>query len=228
MRRWFPIEMEQTAGQDCGGKSRMPAQKRLFQIPARKRLFQIPLRKRLLGTATALALIFASPAWGEMPATPPEQMKAVTYVSDAWVINFWNTESDHMEEELAQIAADGFNTIVLAIPWREFQPETDPVRYNPYAFQKLDRVMEAAEEQGLWVRLRISYTWDYYEEEESVLRFRRLLKEEELRKAWLDYLGQVCQAASAHENYLGGVHHLGGFLELHGGRAQSLCRPGGQ
>lgn len=195
MRRWFPTATGRVAKQNCGEE---------FQIPARKHPFQTPARKRLLGTAAALALIFASPAWGEMPATPPEQMKAVTYVSDAWVINFWNTESDHMEEELAQIAADGFNTIILAIPWREFQPETDPVRYNPYAFQKLDRVMEAAKEQGLWVRLRVSYTWDYYEEEESVLRFRQLLKEEELRKAWLDYLGQVCQAASAHENYLGG------------------------
>ena len=82
------------------------------------------------------------------------QLKSVTYVSDAWVINFWNTESDHMEEELAQIAADGFNSIVLVIPWREFQPETEPVYYNNYAFEKLDRVMQAAQVQGLQVMLR--------------------------------------------------------------------------
>ena len=53
-------------------------------------------------------------------AAVPGKLKSVTYVSDAWVINFWNTESDHMEEELAQIAADGFNSIVLAVPGGNF------------------------------------------------------------------------------------------------------------
>ena len=51
-------------------------------------------------------------------------LRSATYYSDDWVINFWNSESVHMEEELARIAADGFNSIILAVPWREFQPET--------------------------------------------------------------------------------------------------------
>ena len=54
-------------------------------------------------------------------------LRSATYYSDDWVINFWNSESVHMEEELARIAADGFNSIILAVPWREFQPETAPV-----------------------------------------------------------------------------------------------------
>ena len=36
-------------------------------------------------------------------AEMPGYIRAVTYTSDAWVANFWNTESDHMEEELVQI-----------------------------------------------------------------------------------------------------------------------------
>ncbi len=35
-------------------------------------------------------------------------LKSATYYSDDWVVNFWNSESAHMEQELAQIAADGF------------------------------------------------------------------------------------------------------------------------
>lgn len=135
---------------------------------------------------------------------PPDYLKSVTYVSDAWVINFWNTESDHMDEELAQIAADGFNSIILAIPWREFQPYTSPVRYNSYAFEKLDRVMEAAEKHGLWVELRVSYTWDYYGEGESLLRFREMIGNEKLQDGWLDYVETVYQAAAAHPNFCGG------------------------
>ena len=62
-------------------------------------------------------------------------LRSATYYSDDWVINFWNSESVHMEEELARIAADGFNSIILAVPWREFQPETAPVMYEEYAWK---------------------------------------------------------------------------------------------
>ena len=111
---------------------------------------------------TCMAAVMAAMAPLPAYAKPqePDMWKSVTYVSDAWVVNFWNTESDHMEEELAQIAADGFNSIILVIPWREFQPGTSPVSYNPYAFEKLERVMAAAQGQGLWVQARIGYTWD--------------------------------------------------------------------
>ena len=43
-------------------------------------------------------------------------LKSATYYSDEWVINFWNSESNHMEEELKQIAEDGFNSIIPGGP----------------------------------------------------------------------------------------------------------------
>ena len=81
------------------------------------------MRKYYRGLCGALAgcLIAAAPPLS-VRAEEAGYIRAATYTSDAWVSNFWNTESDHMEEELAQIAADGFNTIILVIPWREFQP----------------------------------------------------------------------------------------------------------
>ena len=157
-----------------------------------------------LGLAAGLMLAACFPSWAAVVKNPPSYLKSVTYVSDAWVINFWNTESEHMDEELAQIAADGFNSIILVIPWREFQPGTDPVSYNQYAFDKLDRVMRAAEEHALWVELRVSYTWDYYGEEESRLRFRELLGDRELEAAWLDYVEKLYLTASAYPNFHGG------------------------
>lgn len=155
------------------------------------------LAMTLLATGTLTSL-------GAVEATPPSYLKSVTYVSDAWVINFWNTESDNMDAELAQIARDGFNSIILCIPWREFQPGTGPVTYNSYAFDKLDKVMKAAEAHGLWVELRASYTWDYYEEEESRLRFRQLIGNDNLRKVWLQYIEKLYQTASQYPNFHGG------------------------
>ena len=65
-------------------------------------------------------------------------LKSATYYSDDWVINFWNSESGNMDQELARIAQDGFNNIILVVPWREFQPGMTPCTYNQYAWDKLE------------------------------------------------------------------------------------------
>ena len=131
----------------------------------------------------------------------PKYLKSATYFSDEWVLNFWNSESDHMEEELQQIAADGFNSIILVVPWREFQPGLDPIAYNEYALAKLDRVMEAAKAQGLWVSLRVGYTWDYWDDGTDVrARFRELLADAKTQEAWDDYVTTIYERANAHGN----------------------------
>lgn len=136
---------------------------------------------------------------------PPKYLKSATYFSDEWVLNFWNSESDHMEEELKQIADDGFNSIILVVPWREFQPEIQPISYNEYAFDKLDEVMEAAKAQGLWVSLRVGYTWDYWADDTDVrARFRELMGDADTLAAWDDYVKTLYERASAHGNLYGG------------------------
>ncbi len=131
-------------------------------------------------------------------------LKSATYYSDDWVINFWNSESRHMDQELARIAQDGFNNIILVVPWREFQPGMSPCTYNQYAWDKLDRVMDAAAAQGLSVMLRVGYTWDYCGAGNVMERYQGLMQEGTERSAWLEYLGRLYQAASAHENFCGG------------------------
>ena len=153
---------------------------------------------------TAAVVALSVTVSGLRSEAAPFYLKAATYVSDAWVSNFWNSESDHMDEELAQIAADGFNSIVLVVPWREFQPGVLPVSYNRYAFQKLDKVMNAANAHGLMVELRVGYVWDYYNDDVVTGRFRDLLKDSSTRAAWLAYAKQIYRTASAHSNFYGG------------------------
>ncbi len=138
-------------------------------------------------------------------AEKPKYLKSATYFADEWVINFWNSEMDDLEEELAQIAKDGFNSIIVAIPWREFQPQMDPIIYNDYALEQLDRVMTAAKAQGLWVSLRVGYTWDYYEDGTDVrARFREVMGDEMVLAAWDDYVKTIYERANMHGNLYGG------------------------
>lgn len=135
----------------------------------------------------------------------PRYLKSATYFSDEWAVNFWNSEDDHLDEELEQIAGDGFNSIILVVPWREFQPGIAPVSYNEYAFEKLDRIMAAAKEQGLWVSLRVGYTWDYWDDGQDVReRFRNLMGDADTLAAWDDYVKTLYERASAHGNLYGG------------------------
>ncbi len=135
----------------------------------------------------------------------PKYLKSATYFSDEWALNFWNAELSDMGEELAQIAEDGFNSIILVVPWREFQPTMEPISYNEYALEQLDRVMEAAKAQGLWVSLRVGYTWDYWNDGTDVReRFRNVMGDETVAAAWDDYVKTIYERANAHGNLCGG------------------------
>lgn len=130
-------------------------------------------------------------------------VKSATYFADEWPLNFWNSEMDHLDFDLRQIKEDGFDSIILVIPWREFQTGTEPVTYNDYAFQKLDEVMKSAIKSELGVYVRIGYTWDYVNdnEENIVDQFCRLMGDQILQEAWFDYVGKMYKTLSSYENF---------------------------
>lgn len=109
-----------------------------------------------------------------------EYVRSVTYFSDEWPINFWNSEMDNLENDFIQICNDGFESIIIVIPWKEFQTSISPISYNDYAFDKLEEVIETANKYNLDVYARIGYSWDYYNDlNESISeRFLDLLRDE--------------------------------------------------
>lgn len=130
-------------------------------------------------------------------------VRSATYFADEWSINFWNCEMDHLSSDLAQIKEDGFDSIIIVIPWREFQPTVSPVSYNDYAFSKLDDVMSAADNVELKVYARLGYTWDFYRDEnENIIdRFYNLLGDDDTLAAWDDYIEKMHQALSVHNSF---------------------------
>lgn len=133
-------------------------------------------------------------------------IRSATYFADEWPLNFWNSEMDALGSDMKQIREDGFDSIILVIPWREFQPEMSPVSFNEYAFGKLDEVMAAARQEGLGVYVRVGYEPDLYDrdEESGNKRHFRLMWEADVAHAWEEYLERLYTTLSAYENFKGG------------------------
>lgn len=136
-------------------------------------------------------------------AEQAEPVRAVTYAGHEWVINFWSSETEYMAEDFQRIREDGFNTVILCVPWREFQPYVTGGSFNGYAFEKLKKVCQGAGEAGLSVMLRLGYTWDYYDNSDILLRYRKLIYDESYRSAWKRYAREVYQTVSAYDNFAG-------------------------
>ena len=95
-------------------------------------------RNYLLGALLGLCLLGALPFGSQAAELSREDpVRAVTYAGREWVINFWSTETEYMEEDFARIREDGFNAIILCVPWREFQPSVLISAFNEDAFAKL-------------------------------------------------------------------------------------------
>lgn len=133
-------------------------------------------------------------------------VKSATYFADEWPINFWNSEMDHIDSDFQQIKNDGFESIILCIPWREFQPQISPIQYNNYAFQKLDDVMKKADNWELGVYVRIGYLWDYYNDEtdDVIDRYCRLMGDAAVQNAWYDYVGKLYETLKKYPKFRGG------------------------
>jgi hypothetical protein len=114
--------------------------------------------------------------------------------------NFWDAAPvAEVSDHLARIRDDGFNTIVLVVPWRGFQRTLSPPTFDAFNIQKLRRMLEAVDAAGLGSILRVSYPWN--NDPDSELSFDErvlgLFTQQKVRDAWVAYLRMLKDIADA-------------------------------
>ena len=142
----------------------------------------------------------------EPQVSTEDYLISANYFCGGWPKNLWDCEPTDVNGDLAKLRQDGFNSIILLIPWRQFQPEIEPVSYNSVAFDRLEAVMQAADENDLKVFLRIGYYHDFYQNEDASelgVRFSHLFQPGKYRQAFMEYAAEVYSRASEHESYTG-------------------------
>lgn len=125
-----------------------------------------------------------------------EYIKAVNYFGKSWPVTFWNSDLSGVSADFQELQKDGFNSIVLMVPWGEFQPGIDPIRFNDEAYNRLTSVCSKAHSAGLKVFMRPSYTWDFYPgvQQPNTDRNDSLIGGTSLIPAWDRYLTKVSEA----------------------------------
>lgn len=92
-------------------------------------------------------------------ASEPGFIKAVHYFSSSWPISFWEDfENSQVERDLEQIKADGFNTVILVVPWMGFETGFETGQPEPSSlYQRLSWLITKVDQAGLDYGIRVSF-----------------------------------------------------------------------
>lgn len=120
-------------------------------------------------------------------------LRGAHWFGEGWAVNFWNTRlTESAAEDFAQIRADGFNTVVLVVPWPGFvnAPKIGALKESRVA--QLEQVLDLAADAGLNVVLRVGYAHDS-SVPLSGRWLMRLWYEEPVREGWLEHIADLWQ-----------------------------------
>lgn len=142
----------------------------------------------------------------DVPKTHLSFIKSAHYFSSAWPITFWQEfEEDDVSVELQQIKNDGFNTIVLVIPWRGFETnfENDQTQSNQFLYERLTFMLEAIVAEDLRFILRLGFPHFHMQDKftYALEQCIGIYTEEKTQNQWADYLSKINQSVEPYQSY---------------------------
>jgi hypothetical protein len=155
--------------------------------------------------AAALVLRAPSPPVAPIPdlATPrgeDEYVRAAHWFGDGWAVNFWNTDLERRaERDFRRIREDGFNTLVLVVPWPGFAAEPNSGELDENRLERLQGLLRLAHSMQLQTVLRLSYAWDSLAEDGSS-RLLGLWTDDRVYQGWLAHLESLWNALGDEPN----------------------------
>jgi len=134
---------------------------------------------------------------------PLEYVRGTHFFGGASPLNCWDSlRLSEIDSLLQKIKDDGFNSILLVVPWALFQPETRPIKYDSIFFHRMDKVFSAAEALDLGVILRLGYLWEAGETlDQTHRRYAEYTVREDIRKAWRHFMAHMHLYAKSKPNF---------------------------
>jgi hypothetical protein len=133
---------------------------------------------------------------------PP--LRAVHYWGDGYPKTFWNSiDPSQIDRDFTRIQSDGFNAIVLAVSWSEFQPRLTPTpAFDERSFALLQELVQKAKAHHLDVILRVGFIWSFRPDVQmpNAERIDALFVDDAVRDAWLAFVAEICSRVCAQPN----------------------------
>ena len=157
-----------------------------------------------------LALLSACDQPDGQPSDTHKMVKAVHYFADAWPKTFWQEfEVSQIDADIQRIKEDGFNTVILAVPWMGFESnfEARKTRSDPRLYQRLELLLQKIGNAGLNYILRVGFPHDFTPDmdTDSVQLCLGMYAEEHTLEQWADYLKKLRQVTNRHSKALSGI-----------------------
>ncbi len=152
----------------------------------------------LFSTAFAV-LVFLSSS-----AVSAAKVIAVHYSGPVFAPALWGyVNPGRIEADFARIRADGFNTVIVVVPWIGFQPHIESVQWSERHFALLRSMLEAAKKNELGVALRLGYAHDLSVTARLSHKDRvfDLGRDSAARRGWFDFLRKVHASVSGHPSF---------------------------
>lgn len=122
------------------------------------------------------------------PRSKADYLRAAHWFGSGWAVNFWNTDLEaRARADFNAIKADGFNSIVLLVPWAGFTAEPADGALIADREARLLALIRLAAEMDLKVVLRVSYAWDALARD-SAARLTSLWIDPAAYAGWLQHL----------------------------------------
>jgi hypothetical protein len=160
-----------------------------------------------------LLLLAMTAACGRSPAPevqPAEPIKAVHYFADAWPKTFWQEfETAQLDEDIQRIRQDGFNTVILVVPWMGFELgfTDERTHSDPRMYARLDLLLDRISGAGLDYMLRVGYPHDFTPamDTNNVELCLGMYAEEKTLAQWDDYLHKLQAVTDRYAKSLAGI-----------------------
>ena len=166
------------------------------------------MKKTTLFYTLLLLASISTTGWAEDRLPVANQMiKAVHYFADAWPITFWQEfEESRVDSDIQRIKRDGFNTVILAVPWMGFETGFSARKTTSDArlYQRLDLLLQKLSEAGLGYILRVGYLHTFTpgldtDNEQLCLG---MYSSDVTRGQWKDYLRKLRRITNQHRKAL--------------------------
>jgi len=132
---------------------------------------------------------------------------ATHYTGNTWAPSFWsNININDVKNDLITIQKNGFNTIILIVPWTGFQLSIEPIQFIEEYFYLLDRIINIAMNVGMKVILRIGYEHEIGTEINFVNIHHKIsiFQNSQVLKAWSKYLEKLYNLVKKYKNFIFG------------------------